>query len=291
MSSLSQGQLPPDKRRRLRQRDYILSFEWMNRQWYAALTLAIWAAMSVALMVLAPGLPGWADLAIGLVPAVLVALPLNGIRKAALKRHTSEEQWSVEVRPEGQWVSDKMVDRYRHVLADGEDCIHLITRLHAAKLAANAAHIVTLLTASLLLVLGVGVAVVGYMPWWTALPVIAVFALIAWFQTIELRYTVFILTGVSAWKVFRPPVFLAPFLPGFQLVDRLDAIQTWDKEESRIANFLGMDYATLVLDTPSTHDAWANNLRFMKHPERVMLLVGSLIQAAKQRRLESVGTP
>jgi membrane protein YdbS with pleckstrin-like domain len=283
-----------------------LSLYWLNFWWCVIIAIGTDLVVALALLGLTPSVPGVFDIALGLIVAGPAFVYTNSIRKHAEKRHTSDTQLHVLVKEEGQWVRSKMVDRYRHVLIS-ESQIELITRLHWHSIVKKffpeplngwrqkwSAFGQSLAVAVFFLAAVGGLfyaSIAGYTPWWSVPVALVVIAAVAWIISIHWRHTVFILTDKHAHLVFRPPLMLSPLMKGSEPVVALADVQTWDKEESRLANFFGVDYGTLIIDTPSTKDAPFNLIEFMPHIERVFKLFGSLVSSAKLRPIEHVIQP
>jgi hypothetical protein len=233
----------------------------------------------------------------------LLFIPLNSIRNHANKRRATPSQLNVVVDPEGQWVGDKMVDRYRFVLTDGEDRIHLITRFHLAKMFADwvgyrntgkkrsfwGATLKLIGGAVLLLFILVALfsaAAVRDVPPWVPVLVLFLVGISMLFASIRWRYTVFILTSQNVRKVFEPPLLLTPFMKGDQPVAALIKVDTWEMKQTSFANFTSLDYATVSIDTPSERDEPFNNMHFMPDPDWVVKNIGTRVEEARQRNLQ-----
>lgn len=275
-----------------------VSHVWLNRR--ICFVIAVIPLILAGLLRFFEGHSTWVGLPAVLL-GVMIYLPLNSIRKHALKRRITKKQMKVGVNPEGQWVSNKMVNRFRHVLADSEDSIELITRFHPVKILAALGRyngdggraffkgiFRFLFRLAVILLVLVGFfygGLTGFLPWWTPWAVTIFVGVSIWLATTAWRRTVFILTNENARIVFRPPLWLAPLLRGRQPVVPLIHVDFWDKEDSRIANYTGLDYGVLMVDSPSDKDKVFNYLPFMPRHEWVMVLLSSLIGQARNRNL------
>jgi hypothetical protein len=263
----------------------------------AGLSAGLMFAVSLVLTA-AVHIPFLLALVLSVIPTLVVFVWGNSVRRHAIRRHTGNEG-DVEVDEEGLWVSHKLLEHCIQVLSPGEK-VYLITRFHPAKLVAQLtkapteADVTGLLAAAARLFGGVLVVVglfaglffavaQGYLPWWDILIALCLFAALALYLTVEWRYTVFILTDKNARLVFIPPLLLAPIMRGFTPDVALSSVQFWDKEDSAIANFFGMNYARILMDTASERDKPFNDLYFMKHPEWVLHLIEALVEPAKQK--------
>jgi hypothetical protein len=272
--------------------------EWLTG-WLWLLISAIFFLLATLVWRLAlPILGWWAALVAFFLPALPFAVLLRSWRVHAGKRRTTSAQKDVPVLPEGKWVSNKMVDHYRHLL-DEDEVVHLITRFHFAKLLAQLAGATgeevkwelvipaMKLLGKILAILAILAAffyawVEGPLP--VEVPLTVAFLLIVsiWYETIEWRYTVFILTNKKVRIAFRAPLLVTPIMTGYLKTLVLRDVQTYDKDDSWLANFLGLDFAQLIIDSPSDKDKPFNDLYFMKRPEWVFSLVDTLVDQAKK---------